>query len=155
MSSPFNVQYCTTMRTGSFSVPSPTTLLVSIICIIRALFVPLEQTVFFSIFSHPSYRLFQETLPHCCILSFMVKCEGKEVNFVNRKIRYQHTDFCPYHNSPYSIFVTYAEIHSIGQASPGYKAMSYSCDCSDTCPYPSQDPYGRCPVFLTSPDEPR
>ena len=73
---------------------------------------------------------------------------------MDRKISYRHTDFCPYHDSPHSISVTYAELHCVGQKKTGYKAISYSCDCSDTCPYPSQDPYGRCPVYLTAPSAP-
>lgn len=67
---------------------------------------------------------------------------------------YRHTDFCPYLGCDHSIKITYAEIPIVGRLSPGYKAMSYSCDLSEECPYPQKDQYGRCPVYLSAPNEP-
>lgn len=67
---------------------------------------------------------------------------------------YRYTSQCPYLKCEHSICITYAEIPILGQMSPGYKKMSYGCDYFDECPYPEHDEYGRCPLFISAPDEP-
>ena len=66
-----------------------------------------------------------------------------------------HTDECPYLNKQHSISVNYAEIPIAGQLSNGYKKMNYSCGEISNCPYPSQDKWGRCPVYLSAPSRPK
>ena len=72
---------------------------------------------------------------------------------MSRNVIYIYSDYCPRFDQNRSIRVTYAEINLIGQFKPGYKKISYSCEYSDDCPH--LDEYGRCPVCLSSPDEPR
>ena len=73
---------------------------------------------------------------------------------MRHNVTYEYTDFCPYLECEHPIEITYAEIPILGKLSPGYKAISYECDLSEECPYPRKDRYGRCPVFLSAPDEP-
>ena len=61
---------------------------------------------------------------------------------------------CPYLGELHTIRIKYAEVALPKQLKPGYKRLSYSCNMSDDCPYPQNDKYGRCPVFLNSPNEP-
>lgn len=61
---------------------------------------------------------------------------------------------CPYLNRVHSIDIDYAKIQVLGQAIPGYKSISYSCDFSEECPYPNQDRFGRCPVYLAASEKP-
>ena len=64
-----------------------------------------------------------------------------------------YTGKCPYLKSPQSIRVETSEIHILGNLSPGYKKVGYFCDYSEDCPH--LDEYGRCPVFISAPNEPR
>lgn len=70
-------------------------------------------------------------------------------------IRYIHTDECPYLNEEHSILIDYAEIPIAGQLDNGYKKGTYSCDEISDCPYPSNDKWGRCPVYLSAPSRPK
>lgn len=71
---------------------------------------------------------------------------------MTKMIYSKHSENCPYTNSLHTIDVKYAEIPN--QLHPGYKLMSYSCCFSEECPYPKKDPFGRCPVFMTAPQQP-
>lgn len=71
-----------------------------------------------------------------------------------KTVYFTHCADCPYLGEPHSIEIKYAELQLLGKDSPSHKALSYSCDMSDSCPYPEQDIYGRCPVFLSAPNEP-
>lgn len=71
-----------------------------------------------------------------------------------RTITYTHSGTCPYVEGIHSIHVNYTEVNMVGRSSPGYKKISYSCELSNECPYPGRDQFGRCPVFMSSPDKP-
>lgn len=73
---------------------------------------------------------------------------------MSRTLTYTFNAECPYLNRPHSISIDYAEILLCGANKPDYQKLTYSCDESDTCPFPSKDNYGRCPVYLESPSEP-
>ena len=66
-----------------------------------------------------------------------------------------YTAECPYTNKYKSITIDYAVIHIAGKLSPEYKKMSYKCDLIHECPYPDQDEYGRCPLYISSPSQPK
>ena len=70
-------------------------------------------------------------------------------------ITYRFSGNCPYTGEQQTIKLEYSKILMVGFSDPGYKKGSYSCPHSAECPYPDRDPYGRCPVYLSSPDEPR
>ena len=71
-----------------------------------------------------------------------------------KTIRCTYTGKCPYLNKFHSINITYAEIRMLGNPNSDYKKGSYSCNEIENCPYPSQDKWGRCPVYLDSPSSP-
>lgn len=73
---------------------------------------------------------------------------------MGRKIVYRFVGECPYTNEPQAININYLEISMIGSMAPGYKKDAYSCPLAEDCPYPSQDKYHRCPVYLNAPDAP-
>lgn len=73
---------------------------------------------------------------------------------MTRKLTYQFTGECPHTGSPQTIKINYLEIQMIGSMAPGYKKDAYSCPLADGCPYPAQDAYHRCPVYLNAPDAP-
>lgn len=73
---------------------------------------------------------------------------------MSKTIVFNYTGDCPYTNSPHSIKIDYFEILLAGKLKPGYKKSSYTCSLIDECPYPKTDKYGRCPVYLNSPNEP-
>lgn len=73
---------------------------------------------------------------------------------MGKVIKYSFKSKCPYLNKSHTIFIDYHEVHMCGSTNPGYKKGNYSCDVTN-CPYPSKDAYGRCPVYLNSPSQPR
>ncbi len=73
---------------------------------------------------------------------------------MTKKLKYRFTGACPYTNSSQSIEINYFEIPMLGASTPGYKKDSYYCPLVDECPYPDQDRYHRCPVYLEAPDVP-
>lgn len=74
---------------------------------------------------------------------------------MQRTLTYNFNFQCPYLNRPHSISIDYIEFFMCGTNHPCYKKGSYSCDEIDDCPFPSKDEWGRCPVYLKAPDEPR
>ncbi len=73
---------------------------------------------------------------------------------MTKKLIYQFTGDCPYTASPQTIKIDYFKIQTMGSMVPGYKKGEYSCPLSEECPYPAQDAYHRCPVYLNAPDKP-
>lgn len=69
-------------------------------------------------------------------------------------IRYQFTHYCPYLEKMHVIYLDYAKLNFIGDVETHYKITGYQCDYVNDCPYPDNDLYGRCPVYLDAPDEP-
>ena len=61
---------------------------------------------------------------------------------------------CPYLDQLHTIGVDYAAINLMGDPKTHYKITGYVCDYADECPYPAEDEYGRCPVYLAAPAEP-
>lgn len=73
---------------------------------------------------------------------------------MSRRITCMHYDYCPYLEEQHGIRVEYAEVRVLGAPAPGYKILSYFCNCVEDCPYPRQDKRGACPVFITAPEDP-
>ena len=73
---------------------------------------------------------------------------------MQKNVLHKFISECPHLKRNHSIQISYVVIPIAGRTDPGYKRMSYSCDLYDECEFPKLDPYGRCPVFLKSPDEP-
>ena len=73
---------------------------------------------------------------------------------MTKKHTYQFTGDCPHTASPQTIKINYLEIQVIGSMASSYKKDAYSCPLADECPYPSQDEYHRCPVYLNAPEHP-
>lgn len=73
---------------------------------------------------------------------------------MSRIISSVYIDNCPYTNSRQRIDLDYYVIPMARSMSPGYKKGNYSCPHYGKCPYPDQDPYGRCPMYLSAPDHP-
>ena len=71
-----------------------------------------------------------------------------------RTLTYIFQSQCPYLDKLHSISIDYEEILMCGTTKPGYKKGNYYCDEADNCPFPSNDKWGRCPVYLNSPSEP-
>jgi hypothetical protein len=78
----------------------------------------------------------------------------KGENTLDKTIKYIYTGSCPYTSSPQAITIDYFEIPIAGNLLPGYKKSVYSCPLFNECPYPKQDQYRRCPVYLSAPNEP-
>lgn len=66
--------------------------------------------------------------------------------------KFTYTGHCPYLSESHQILIDTAEIRAIGMTAPGYKKTGYSCEYSEDCPH--LDEYGRCPLFISAPDEP-
>lgn len=60
--------------------------------------------------------------------------------------------YCPKFENNATICVEYARIPILGQASCGYKKMSFECDYAEDCE--CLDAWGRCPILVAAPDEP-
>lgn len=73
---------------------------------------------------------------------------------MSETITYRFSGSCPYTEKPQNITLEYYKIPITGCSDPCYKKGSYSCEYANECSYPDRDPYGRCPVYLSSPDEP-
>ena len=69
-------------------------------------------------------------------------------------IRYRFHHYCPYLDRIHAISIDYAKINLIGDPKTHYKIIGFSCEYASDCPYPENDEYGRCPVYLAAPDEP-
>lgn len=65
------------------------------------------------------------------------------------KVSFLYSDFCPYAKANRAIHIDSTEI----SPSLGYKKLGYLCEDSESCPH--LDEYGRCPIFLKAPSEPR
>lgn len=64
----------------------------------------------------------------------------------------QFTGNCPYTGSSQSIRINYLEVPVLGTMNNGTKKDSYHCTLANECPYPEQDEYHRCPVYLQAPE---
>lgn len=65
-----------------------------------------------------------------------------------RRIKKQVFGFCPETEERQSIEITFAEVNVLGNPTPGYKALMYSCSYSDEygCASNGADGSG-CPLF--------
>lgn len=70
------------------------------------------------------------------------------------RITISYTGDCPYLNDEHTIYIECAEITVAGNPNPGYKKLSYECDYVNECPYPDQDRWGRCPLYISAPSHP-
>lgn len=59
-----------------------------------------------------------------------------------------YTNDCPYTNSEMRIRLDYDKPSIFDQVKTDLKYHGYTCDLIEECPYPSQDPLGRCPVAI-------
>ena len=67
---------------------------------------------------------------------------------------YRFTGNCPHTNQRQTISITYYEPSGSFDGN-SFKKGEYSCPLSEECSYPSQDHYGRCPVYLDAPQKPQ
>ena len=71
---------------------------------------------------------------------------------MGRKLTYNFTGNCPYTGTRQTIRIDYLEVPVIGTMNNSNRKDSYSCPSASECPYPEQDEYHRCPVYLQAPE---
>ncbi len=63
-----------------------------------------------------------------------------------------YSGYCPQNQERRRIYIDLAEVSFIGALTPEYKKMSFQCPDGEYCQH--LDSYGRCPLFVESPDHP-
>lgn len=71
------------------------------------------------------------------------------------KFSYHFTGDCPQTKTKQDIQINYFEITQTCSATHAYKKDAYYCPLKQDCPFPNEDDFGRCPVYLAAPNQPR